>query len=133
MHRRAVATVAVGAVAAGAVASRHTAHETSRGTRGLAGCVELQRAPPHSSQDGQRTAAIFDVDGTLYRFPWDPTGGATALLQLFRITRVHHVDSWWRFPLFCVASPLLALLFLLLDKFDRVTVENINWLPDPVC
>ena len=56
--------------------------------------VELNYA---NNNINKRVAAIFDVDGTLYRVPGDSTGAATAVVTLLAI------------PLRCVPAGIVAL------------------------
>ena len=75
--------------------------------------VELNYA---NNNINKRVAAIFDVDGTLYRVPGDSTGAATAVVTLFWITRA---SSIIKFSLVVFCIPILLVLLYCLDKTDR--------------
>ena len=61
-------------------------------------------------------AAFFDVDGTLYAVPGDPTGGGTTLLHLLHTADWRGIGSLLRCALLL---PVVFAMFVL-DKTDRV-------------
>ena len=75
--------------------------------------VELNYA---NNNINKRVAAIFDVDGTLYRVPGDSTGAATAVVTLFWITRA---SSLIKFSMVVFCIPILLVVLYILDKIDR--------------
>ncbi len=74
------------------------------------------RPLPAPRGDGRRTAAFFDVDGTLYSINGDPTGAGTALLHTFRVSREYSALKGAALGLLLL--PIVLAMFVL-DKADR--------------
>ena len=125
MPPRAAVSAAAAAAAAATVATRvafkagqRTAYVEDESCD-LGDCTVQLRPLPPPRADGKRTAAFFDVDGTLYHLDGDPTGAGTALIHLFRVSRAHSTLRGAAYALLIV--PIVLALFSL-DKFaeDRV-------------
>lgn len=111
--RAAVGALVVGGAAF--VAGRRAAHTEDPDCDLGSSIVQLRQLPP-PREDGRRTAAFFDVDGTLYSLRGDPTGGGTALLHMFRISQKY--DALKGKALGVMLLPVV-LAMLVLDKTDR--------------
>ena len=114
----AVRTAAGALVVGGAAfaAGQRAAHAVDPSFDLSQSAVQLRPLPP-PREDGRRTAAFFDVDGTLYDIDGDPTGAGTALLHTFRVSREH--SALKGAALGVLLLPIVLACFLL-DKADRV-------------